>query len=138
MGSSSNNLCSLDELESQEIAFMEQLSQEVLPDAPLPIGLPPESADANLKHVDDAILLAPPVQKPFWISHRDQFDRLTHQKSMELPKSQHKFAPFSPSTLFSPSAMSQDMSTASNSSAMDISRNSISSFHLTSPTGRMG
>ena len=124
---------SFDELESQEMSCLEEWVQKVLPEASTPIGVMAGAAeDPKQKQIDELMLLAPAAQTPFWQAHRDTYERL--QQRRKEPSFNYAAA----ASMSSPSVMSHGMSTAASPSAMDVSRNSISSFSLTSPTGRMG
>ena len=126
-------LRSFDELESQEMSYLEERIRQVLPEASAPIGVAASGAeDPKQKLVDDILLLAPTAQTPFWLAHRDTYERLQQRRtdpSVNFSASQ---------SMSSPSAMSHGMSTAASPSVMDVSRNSVSSFSFSSPTGRMG
>ncbi|GKY93092.1 hypothetical protein MPSEU_000277500 [Mayamaea pseudoterrestris] len=131
----------LDDLETQEAAHLKELSRQVLPEAPVPIGLSTESAEAKLKPFEDALLLAPPIRQPFWITHRDIYEGLKRRECERQHLSQQRTprSNFAASmSMFSPSAMSLEMSTSTTPSAMDDSRNSIPSYAMASPTGRLG
>jgi hypothetical protein len=127
----------LDELEAEEATFTEQLANQVLTDAPgEPLGKSSsvvEKTDQKSKTNEEYMIV--PVSQLFWYSHKAMYEelKLQHERpsTLSLP---------SGNSIFSPSTFSHASSTMISPSAMDTSRNSISSFtvSLASPTGRMG